>query len=586
MTVSELVSRFSQSRRTPTGFIARCPAHDDKSPSLSISVGTDGRVLLKCFAGCPLQQILSSAGIRMMDLFPGGEVKSRTVRKVIDEAKIEAVYKYRDTDGTVLYENVRYKPKSFRQRRPDKKGGYIHNLIGIKRVPYRLPELLERMQHPNPEIWFTEGERDAENLALLGFSATSFKNWTPELNQFVQGCHAVILRDHDQPGVKQADEAAKFISEVARSAKVIDLFPNDPERGQDISDWIENRRVRGQSTEEIAEALAILADRHDLWVDNKLEPAQRRNEPFRLSFTTLEDLYNEPEESLEYVWENTLITGGLSLLTGKPKVGKSTLIRPLAVAISRGESMLGRSTTKGRVLYLCLEEKRSQVRKHFQSIGANGDSILLHSGSSPQSVSEAISTLRAAIEEYQPSIVFIDPLSRMLPASDFNDYRLTNQLALFVDLARETGVHICCVHHDGKGGREDSDAILGTTALFGAVDCHLQVKKRKNCRTISSVQRYGEDLPETIIELDKLTGRLIEKGDLGSSILDEVKAEVLSAIGSETLKQAEIKHSVPNRNGGQISRAIVALVEEGIISRIGTGKKNDPFHYARRTERV
>ena len=50
-------------------FIARCPAHEDAVPSLSVSEGADGRVLLKCFAGCPVRRIVGSLGLTMRDLF-------------------------------------------------------------------------------------------------------------------------------------------------------------------------------------------------------------------------------------------------------------------------------------------------------------------------------------------------------------------------------------------------------------------------------------------------------------------------------------------------------------------------------------
>lgn len=60
---------------TPKGtnaWMARCPAHDDRTPSLAIKHISDGRILIKCFAGCEPTEILSSIGMTMSDLFPGG----------------------------------------------------------------------------------------------------------------------------------------------------------------------------------------------------------------------------------------------------------------------------------------------------------------------------------------------------------------------------------------------------------------------------------------------------------------------------------------------------------------------------------
>ncbi|NMX50126.1 virulence-associated protein E [Pseudomonas veronii] len=50
---------------------ACCPAHDDKSPSLAITETSDGTLLLKCWAGCTAQEIVSAIGLELRDLFPG-----------------------------------------------------------------------------------------------------------------------------------------------------------------------------------------------------------------------------------------------------------------------------------------------------------------------------------------------------------------------------------------------------------------------------------------------------------------------------------------------------------------------------------
>jgi len=64
------VAQRLNAKRGGKGYIAKCPAHDDHKASLSISEGRDGRVLLKCFAGCRFDQIVSAAGFVSQDLFP------------------------------------------------------------------------------------------------------------------------------------------------------------------------------------------------------------------------------------------------------------------------------------------------------------------------------------------------------------------------------------------------------------------------------------------------------------------------------------------------------------------------------------
>lgn len=592
MTLEEVASRLKVAKTTGSGINALCPAHEDKDPSLSVTE-KDGKILVHCFSGCSIDAILNAIGLEMKDLFCDNDSiirlngnGSHTANKAAK--MIDTIYEYADAKGEVLYENVRYRPKAFRQRRPDGKGGHIYNLDGVARVPYRLPEMLAAFQNDIDEVWLTEGEKDADNLRMLGLTATSFKNWTQSLNTHIKGFRAVLFADHDKSGVKQSNDAARIISEVASSVKVIDLFDGEPmpdKHGKDVSDYIEARRSEGLDDETLKEHLAGIAEAAEVWKATDTADATRSangTERFQFSFTTLDDLYNEPEEEIAYVWDRTFPVGGFSILSAKPKVGKSTVLRNLAVAISRGEPFLGRDTLKGRVLYLCLEEKRNEVRKHFQLMQAEGDMILIHSGSRPQTTIDAIAAMKDAIAELQPGIVFIDPLSRVIRSADFNDYRIAYALEPFIDLARETGVHISALHHDGKGDRDGGDAILGSTALFGSVDCHLSMKKRQHGRTISSTQRYGEDLPETVIELDKESGMILDKGDLQTAILAEVKADILICLADgEWIKAADIKDRLPNRNGGQVSKAIAALLGEGTLDRAGTGKRNDPYYYAK-----
>ncbi|HEV8715784.1 MAG TPA: hypothetical protein VGX03_23515 [Candidatus Binatia bacterium] len=68
--VAFYMARLSDVRSTGNGYIARCPAHDDQHPSLSISTGKDGQVLINCHASCTAEQIVSAVGLTLADLFP------------------------------------------------------------------------------------------------------------------------------------------------------------------------------------------------------------------------------------------------------------------------------------------------------------------------------------------------------------------------------------------------------------------------------------------------------------------------------------------------------------------------------------
>ncbi|HTR21787.1 MAG TPA: hypothetical protein VMH88_13105 [Gemmatimonadales bacterium] len=195
--VTVLDGRELRPKQTGVGqWIACCPAHEDRDPSLQISTGTDGRVLLHCFAGCELDAILGGLGITAKDLFPdsGRSANGRTV---------VATYPYEDERGELLYEVVRFEPKGFAQRRPDGAGGHTWKLNGTRRVPYRLPRVLRAIEAGEP-VWIVEGERDVHSLEAEGVVATTNAagagKCKREYSEALRGAIVRVVADNDEPG--------------------------------------------------------------------------------------------------------------------------------------------------------------------------------------------------------------------------------------------------------------------------------------------------------------------------------------------------------------------------------------------------
>jgi hypothetical protein len=336
---------------------------------------------------------------------------------------------------------------------------------------------------------------------------------------------------------------------------------------------------KGCSTAQVRAAYGLPARPNTPEPESSFSSMQpKAGRPSSFSFTPLKDLLAEPEEEVAYVWHLTLPRGGFSICAAKPKVGKSTLVRNLVRAISKGEEFFGRPTVKGSVIYLCLEEKRGEIAGHFRRMGASEEDILIHTGRTP---SDALTALEEAIEKYSPVLVIIDPLSRFVRVADFNSYGdVTRALEPLIDLARsaECQPHILAVHHNGKGEREGGDSLLGSTGFFGAVDTLLTMKRRDKVRTLESVQRYGEDLPEVVVHLDAETGLVTPAGDVQALQLAERKAAVFDCVGDEALTEGDIKERVGG-NAGLTSKALRALCEEGLLKRTGAGRRNDPYLY-------
>jgi hypothetical protein len=79
--VENLISRLEVVKGRNGAWTARCPAHEDKSPSLAVREGEDGRVLLHCFGGCSTADVLGAIGMDMSDLFPASDKRREVVSK-------------------------------------------------------------------------------------------------------------------------------------------------------------------------------------------------------------------------------------------------------------------------------------------------------------------------------------------------------------------------------------------------------------------------------------------------------------------------------------------------------------------------
>jgi hypothetical protein len=231
--VSALSDHGCDPRPAGEGFSAKCPGHDDRSPSLSVDEGTDGRALVRCHAGdgCPLEDIIGPLGLTVADLFVGEVERANGRRKLV------ATYDYVDETGTLLFQTVRYDPKDFRQRRPDGRGGWVWKLDGVRRVLYRLPDVVTAVENGRT-VWCVEGEKDADSVVRAGEVATCSPmgagKWRTDYAEALAGAiEVIVVADRDDKG--RAHAAAVFASLRAR---VKDLILCEPRHGKDVTEHL------------------------------------------------------------------------------------------------------------------------------------------------------------------------------------------------------------------------------------------------------------------------------------------------------------------------------------------------------------
>jgi putative DNA primase/helicase len=220
MTVAEIARRLG-GRRSGSGWNAKCPAHDDHQPSLSLAE-KDGKLLVKCHAGCEQQAVVSA--LKRQGIWPNSCKKPAT---------IVAEYDYRDEDGRLLYQVIRTDPKGFFQRRPDGYGGWI-NRKGKRQILYRLCEVLQA-----PIVFVVEGERDVETLRFHGFVATTNAGganapWLTEFTEVLRGREVILIPDNDRPGRERVLSICRALLQRAARLIVLEL-----ESAKDVTEWFE-----------------------------------------------------------------------------------------------------------------------------------------------------------------------------------------------------------------------------------------------------------------------------------------------------------------------------------------------------------
>lgn len=516
MRLDEFELLFDRVRRSGDGFTCRCPAHEDNRASLHVDF-KNGKILLRCFAGCEVQSIVDVLHLQMTDLFDDDRdeyIRPIARRAPMPEAQRKEVarYEYRDAGGVIQYEVIRYEPKDFRQKHGD-----VWNLDGVRRVIFNLPAVNEAIDR-DEVVFYVEGEKDVLSLAKIGLVGTTHcggsAGWRAEYAEYLRGAKLVILPDNDQPGKKMAADVKAAVDGSA----IIEL-PGLPSKG-DVSDWI----AAGGT----ADALLVMADE-----------ALSLFQPIQL------DRFLAEKGELDWLVPNFLVRGAVAQLTAKPAAGKTTLLVQMALQLACGEPFLGMKPTKPvKTLYLMAEGARpgfkGRVRLACQTLGITGSRLkeipwMIQPEKATSKVKLGSDELRKMIGASRADLVILDTQRYFKMGGEENS--ADDWLKFFMEpmrsLTAEFGCGFFLVHHFKKSGDDlqDDEKQRGTSAQIGDVDVamRLEIEKPKAPMTRRGAapepdqhaaktmyRRFVEDknkyAPEFNIrlEMDFLRGRAVE----------------------------------------------------------------------------
>jgi hypothetical protein len=359
-------------------------------------------------------------------------------RKSGQNSRIVRTYDYTDERGELLYQTVRFEPKDFRQRCPNGRGGWEWTLQGVRRVPYRLPELLAADR--SETVLWCEGEKDTDTGREMSFTATTnaggAKSWRPEYAEHLRGRRVAVLPHNDKDGRALAERVARDLYGKAASVKVVEL-PGVPARGGDLADY----RDGGGTREDLERVIGRTLE----WT-----PPEARDDGRVLIGRVIREGIEPPAVLVDDV----VLEGRTHAIYGPSGHGKTYVLLWLALRVlERG----------GPVIIFDNENYAPIISERLEQLGADPDALdrLLYYYPDPElpTTNEGRARYEAMLDRIRPALVCFDSWISFLAVNGL-DENSSNDISTFsahyLLPARRRGVTTLVldhVPHDGSHAR-------------------------------------------------------------------------------------------------------------------------------------
>jgi len=471
-----ILPKLEMVKKVGAGFAARCPAHEDRAPSLSLGYGTKQPVVMNCHAGCDSDDILKAIGLEWKDLSEPREDRPLDGDSWTPAGPAIAIYDYTDADGKLLYQVCRTAMKDFRQRRPDpaKKSGWSWNLQGVSRTIYRLPKVVAAVKDGG-EVWIAEGEKDVHALEAAGLVATCNSGgagkWLPEFSEVFAGAVTVrIVADRDDPG---RDHARMIFEQLRPLVDLVEIYEAPKHKdiaahlgaGMGLHELDQTATTEDTSQPELAP---------DLW-----------------------EFIAAGEDSYDWLVDEVLERGDRFMLTGHEGLGKSVLCRQLGVQFAAGVHPFreGETFQPLRVLVVDCENSPRQNRRHYGDLAGlsvakgrrvpDGGLRLIHR---PEGIDLTRETdaawLLERVRAHRPDVMYIGSFYRLHNA-DVNDEKAARTVVSVLDRCRGIGDGVALLMEAHAGhGMADGKRMLrpaGASLLMRWPEFGFGIRRAKEC---------------------------------------------------------------------------------------------------------
>jgi 5S rRNA maturation endonuclease (ribonuclease M5) len=396
--------------------------------------------------------------------------------KHVPKGPVIATYQYVAPDGTLLFEKQRHEPKCFTLRAPNGTGGWRYSLDGVRKVLYRLPEVMT-----SHVVFIAEGEKDVEsiralNLVVNGYKITATCNfdgagkWSDEYSRYFAGRRVAILPDNDEPGRRHAQALARSVVDFAESVKIVEL-PGLPEKG-DVTDYLKDHTA------------------HDLLKAVKAAPRYRAVEvkaddvPF---FVSPSLILPDDAPQVDWLMPGAIHRGAKGLIVAPPKAGKSMIALDLAVSLSSGQVWMGMEPPRKVKIGVVSREDGPGMTMHrleqvargrgldFQQLQGLYVNTFKQRGSFSIENDSDINDLCKWIKHEGIELCIFDVLNKLHAADENDNTKMTAVMARFDTVRVQTGCDVVVIHHDAKNSAPGSKKPRGASSIDSWWDWKLSV---------------------------------------------------------------------------------------------------------------
>ncbi len=307
-------------------------------------------------------------------------------------------------------------------------------------------------------------------------------------------------------------------------------------------------------------------------------------------YFTINQLKNSKANNVDWIWEGYLAKGFITLLSGWPKAGKTTLLFKLIESMIGNQAFLDFKTKLDGKILIVTEENSQFYKVRVEKAGISSDDIFILPGFEVDcyTKNKVFEQIDLAIKD-GTSLVIIDTLGEFWGVTDENSAPLVQEaLKRFRTLAQNNNVAILLIHHLRKTDGDYGTAHRGSGALLGAVDVGLELKYSndnvRNRRTITSKSRFHQTPGELMIELNE--GNYQSLGDPKLFSLEEVKRRFIEALSADTSEDLETIRTKmkPSPSESQLKEVAKECRENGLVDVTGKGVKGNAYKYKIKTE--